>query len=121
MNPVPYFDISRARRRIEGELAGRWERILASGAFVLGPEVREFEAAFRDFLGAAAVVAVANGTDALVVALRALGLEPGDEVIVPAFSFFATAEAVVLAGGTPVFADVDAASSTSTPRTPRPG
>jgi dTDP-4-amino-4,6-dideoxygalactose transaminase len=106
MTTIPYFDLTRARRRIEDELAERWRRILDANAFVLGPEVREFEAAFREFLGAAAVAAVANGTDALVVALRALDVGPGDEVIVPAFSFFATAEAVVLAGATPVFADV---------------
>ena len=105
---VPAFDLHRARRRIERPLAERWERLLESGAFVLGPEVREFEAAWSEYLGAAGAVAVANGTDALVVALKALGLEPGDEVIVPAFSFFATAEAVVWAGGVPVFADVEA-------------
>ena len=110
MTPVPYFDLTRARRRIADELAERWARILDANAFVLGPEVRDFEAAFCEFLGAAAVVGVANGTDALVVALRALGVKPGDEVIVPAFSFFATAEAVVLVGATPVFADVEAAT-----------
>ena len=107
MTRVPYLDLARARRRIEDELRERWAKILDSGAFVLGPEVGEFERAFGGFLGATGVVAVANGTDALVVALRALGLAPGDEVVVPAFSFFATAEAVLLAGGRPVFADID--------------
>ena len=106
MNPVPYLDLTRARRRIEAGLAERWKKILDANAFVLGPEVKEFEAAFAAFLGAARVVGVANGTDALTVALRALDVRPGDEVIVPAFSFFATAEAVVLAGATPVFADI---------------
>jgi dTDP-4-amino-4,6-dideoxygalactose transaminase len=106
MSPIPYLDLSRARRRIDERLATRWRTILDANAFVLGPEVQELERGFRDFLGAAGVVAVANGTDALVLAVRALGLAPGDEVIVPAFSFFATAEAVVLAGGVPVFADV---------------
>ena len=107
MNPVPYLDLSRARRRVESELLARWRRILDGNAFVLGPEVAEFETAWASFLGAAGAVGVANGTDALTVSLRALGVAPGDEVVVPAFSFFATAEAVVLAGGTPVFADVD--------------
>jgi len=107
MNPVPYLDLSRARRRVEPELHVRWQKILDGNAFILGPEVKEFEAAFAAFLGATAAVGVANGTDALTVALRALGVGPGDEVIVPAFSFFATAEAVVLAGGTPVFADIE--------------
>ncbi|HUO86583.1 MAG TPA: DegT/DnrJ/EryC1/StrS family aminotransferase, partial [Thermoanaerobaculia bacterium] len=68
------------------------------------------EAGFASFVGAAGCVAVANGTDALVLALRALDLAPGDEVIVPAFSFFATAEAVSLAGGVPVFADIEPAT-----------
>lgn len=106
MTPIPYLDLTRARRRIDERLAARWRAILDGNAFVLGPEVRELETSFRDLLGATGVVGVANGTDALVLALRALDLAPGDEVIVPAFSFFATAEAVVLAGGVPVFADV---------------
>jgi dTDP-4-amino-4,6-dideoxygalactose transaminase len=110
VTPVPYLDLSRARARIDAELAERWRKILAASAFVLGPEVRELECAFCGYLGARDVVGVANGTDALVVALRTLGLAPGDEVIVPAFSFFATAEAVLLAGGTPVFCDIDPAT-----------
>jgi dTDP-4-amino-4,6-dideoxygalactose transaminase len=107
---VPYLDLSRARRRIAAPLAERWQRILEQSAFVLGPEVRELERGFADFLGVEACAGVANGTDALVLALRALGVGPGDEVIVPAFSFFATAEAVLLAGGVPVFADIEAAT-----------
>jgi len=103
---VPYLDLARARARIADPLHERWRTILDTNAFVLGPEVRELERAFAEYLEAGGVVGVANGTDALVVALRALGLAPGDEVVVPAFSFFATAEAVVLAGGTPVFCDV---------------
>jgi len=104
---VPAFDLVRAYRRIAPELATRWQGILETTSFVLGPAVREFEAAFAAYLGAAGCVGVANGTDALVVALRALDVRPGDEVLVPAFSFFATAEAVVLAGARPIFADVD--------------
>ncbi|MEM7480595.1 MAG: DegT/DnrJ/EryC1/StrS family aminotransferase [Acidobacteriota bacterium] len=104
---VPYFDLARAKQRVAQEVTARWQEVLDSGAFVLGPEVRSFEEAFTQWLGAAGCVGVANGTDALVVALRALGVKPGDEVIVPAFTFFATAEAVSLVGATPVFADVD--------------
>jgi len=104
---VPYFNLSRARDSIAGAVEERWRGVLADTAFVLGPEVRAFENAFASWLGAAGCVGVANGTDALVLALRALDLAPGAEVIVPAFSFFATAECVVLAGGTPVFADVE--------------
>jgi dTDP-4-amino-4,6-dideoxygalactose transaminase len=104
---VPILDLSRVRRRIARDLDERWQRILDQSAFVLGPEVREFETAFAAYLGVEACVGLANGTDALILALRALGLRPGDEVIVPAFSFFATAEAVALLGGKVVFADVD--------------
>jgi len=109
---VPYLDLGRARQRIAAPLEERWRRILAASAFVLGPEVRELEQGFAAWLGAEACAAVANGTDALVLALRALGVGggAGDEVIVPAFSFFATVEAVVLAGGVPVFCDVEAAT-----------
>ena len=110
MNPIPYLDLSRARKAIEAELFERWHQIADANAFILGPEVKQLESAFAAFLGAGAVVGVANGTDARVVALRALGLEPGDEVLVPAFSFFATAEAVVLAGGRPVFCDIEPAT-----------
>ncbi len=107
---VPYLDLSRARRRIAVQLAERWQHILDENAYVLGPEVREFERRFGAFLGVEACIGVGNGTDALVLALRAMGLNPGDQVIVPAFSFFATAEAVLVAGGQPVFADIDPAT-----------
>jgi dTDP-4-amino-4,6-dideoxygalactose transaminase len=104
---VPILDLGRTRRRIAAQLDERWQRILDQSAFVLGPEVKEFESSFATYLDVAACVGLANGTDALLLALRALGLQPGDEVIVPAFSFFATAEAVVLLGGKVVFADVE--------------
>ena len=104
---VPILDLTRVHRRIAPKLEERWRRVFADTSFILGPEVREFEAAFARYLGVKACTGLANGTDALVLALRAVGLRPGDEVIVPAFSFFATAEAVILLGGVPVFADVD--------------
>jgi len=104
---VPILDLPRVHRRIASKLEERWRRVLSESSFILGPEVREFEAAFARYLGVEACTALANGTDALVLALRALGLRPGDEVIVPSFSFFATAEAVLLLDGVPVFADVD--------------
>lgn len=105
--PVPSFDLDRARQRIAGTLDRRLASVLERNAFVGGPEVAELETAFADYLGTAGCVGVANGTDALVVALRALGLQPGDEVIVPAFTFIATGSAVALTGGVPVFTDVD--------------
>ncbi len=107
MSPVSYLDLSRSRDRVLPAVKSRWEQVLAANAFIQGSEVGEFERAFAAYLGAEGVVGVANGTDALVVALRALGLHSGDEVLVPAFSFFATAEAVVWAGGRPIFCDVE--------------
>jgi dTDP-4-amino-4,6-dideoxygalactose transaminase len=104
---VPAFDLRRAVARIADPLAVRWRKIQENTSFVLGPEVKELEEGFARYLGATGAIGCANGTDALVVALRTLGAGPGDEVIVPAFSFFATAEAVVLVGATPVFADID--------------
>src|SRR4051794_7100031 len=90
------------------------ERLLAaiaevvdSGRFILGPRVAEAEQALARGATSTHAVGVANGTDALVIALRALGLEPGEEVVCPAFTFYATAEAIVQAGGVPVFADID--------------
>jgi dTDP-4-amino-4,6-dideoxygalactose transaminase len=104
---VPVFNLQRARERIAEPLAERWHRILEDTAFVGGQEVEEFERAFAGFLGAAGCVGVGNGTDALTLALRALDLGPEDEVLVPAFTFFATWESVVLAGGRPVAVDID--------------
>jgi dTDP-4-amino-4,6-dideoxygalactose transaminase len=91
------------RAEIEPAIA----KVFATGRFILGPEVEAFEAEMGAYLGGAHAVGCANGTDALVLALRALGVGAGDEVIVPAFTFAATAEAVVLAGATPVFADIE--------------
>nr|WP_260216584.1 DegT/DnrJ/EryC1/StrS family aminotransferase [Streptomyces gossypii] len=87
-----------------------------SGKFSHGRKVAEWERALAEYTGARHVVAVNSGTDALVLLLRACGIRPGDEVIVPAFSFVATASSVVLAGGTPVFADIDPVSHTLDPR-----
>lgn len=104
---VPSFDLSTVRQRVEADVLARWQRILSNTSFVLGPEVTEFERDWSSYLGVGGCVGVGNGTDALGLALRALGLSSGDEVIVPAMSFFATAEAVLLAGGIPRFADID--------------
>ena len=107
---IPPFNLTRATARIGEPLTRRWAEQVAAAGFVGGPEVVRFEEAFAAYLGAAGCVGVANGTDALVVALRALDLAPGDEVIVPAFTFVATGSAVALAGGVPVFADVEEAT-----------
>ncbi|MGB6641300.1 MAG: DegT/DnrJ/EryC1/StrS family aminotransferase [Thermoanaerobaculia bacterium] len=103
---IPVFDLGRAKDRIQQTVLERWQSLLDRTSFVGGSEVEEFEKAFSSYLGVKGCVGVANGTDALVIALRALDLQPGDEVIVPAFTFIATAASVVLSGGCPVLADV---------------
>jgi dTDP-3-amino-3,4,6-trideoxy-alpha-D-glucose transaminase len=111
---VPLFATGDALAPLLDEVAVRQRAVLDSGRYILGPEVEAFEREFAAFVGARHCVGVANGTEALTIALRALGVEPGDEVVVPALTFYATAEAVVNAGATPVFCDVDPATLTMT-------
>jgi dTDP-4-amino-4,6-dideoxygalactose transaminase len=89
------------------EAAARVSETIGRGAFILGPEVEAFEQEFAAYLGVGHVVGVANGTDAITIALRALGVRPGDEVVAPSFTFYASVEAVIAAGARPVFCDVD--------------
>ena len=107
---VPVFDLDRALAVIREELDSRWRAILESKQFVGGAEVGEFECAFAGYLGVDDCVGVGNGTDALILALKALGVGPGDEVVVPAFTFAATGATVEWVGATPVFADVEPTS-----------
>ena len=104
---IPLFASRAALEPLLPEIAERQRAVLEGGRYVLGPEVAAFESEFAEFVGTGHCVGLANGTDALEIGLRALGVEPGDEVVVPAFTFFATAEAVVALGATPVFCDVD--------------
>jgi dTDP-4-amino-4,6-dideoxygalactose transaminase len=104
---IPLFDTPALLAPLRAELRGAIDRVLASGRYVLGPEVEAFEHEFATYCGAAHGVGVANGTDAITIALRALGAGPGDEVIVPSFTFYASAEAIPPTGATPVFCDVD--------------
>ena len=112
---VPLFasSLDEYQPRIAEKLA----EVARSGRYILGPEVRAFEEAFADFLGVRHCVGVANGTDALTIALRAVGVRPGDDVVLPSFTFYATAEAVVTAGARPVFCDIDPATFCVTPET----
>src|SRR5829696_2080587 len=104
---------------LRAELRAATERVLESGAFVLGPEVEAFEREFAAWLGTGHVVGVANGTEAITIALRALDVGPGDEVVVPSFTFFASAEAIPPTGARPVFCDVDPDTFCVTPETVR--
>src|SRR4051812_7741997 len=107
---VPLFDTTAALAGLQGEIRAKVAAVLDSGTFILGPEVRAFEAEFAAYVGARHAIGVANGTDALVLALRALGVGPGDEVVVPSFTFYASVEAIPLTGARPVFCDVDPAT-----------
>jgi dTDP-4-amino-4,6-dideoxygalactose transaminase len=102
---APLLDLSAQYRQLRGEIDMAIQRVLASGNFIDGAENKLLERELADYLGVADVVNVNSGTDALLLSLKALGIGAGDEVIVPSFTFFATAEAVCLAGAQPHFAD----------------
>ncbi|HWF72603.1 MAG TPA: DegT/DnrJ/EryC1/StrS family aminotransferase [Solirubrobacteraceae bacterium] len=114
---IPLFDIKTPLQPFQERLAAAATATLAGGTFILGPEVEAFEREFAEYLGARHVVGVANGTDAITIALRAMGVGPGDEVIVPAFTFYASAEAIPPTGARPVFCDVDPETMMVTPET----
>lgn len=117
--PVPLFDTSTPLEPLRQELQDRVAAVIDDGRYILGPDVQAFEREFADYLGVEHVVGVANGTDALTIALRAAGVGSGDEVVVPSLSFYASAEAIPPAGATPVFCDVDADSRNVTVETVR--
>jgi dTDP-4-amino-4,6-dideoxygalactose transaminase len=104
---VPFMELKTEHEALRGDLRRAWDEALDNAAFIGGASVERFEAAFAKFCEAQHAIGVANGTDAIVLALKAVGVRPGDEVIVPANSFVATAEAIVHAGATPIFVDVD--------------
>ncbi len=105
---VPLVDVRAQYAPLLGELRERLDEVLDAGRFILGPNVEAFEREAAAYLGLAEAVGVGNGTDALVLVLDALGVGAGDEVICPAFTFYATASPVARRGATPVFCDVDA-------------
>jgi len=108
--PIPFIDLAAQRRRLGPAVDAAIARVLGHCQFILGPEVRAFEAELAAFCGAKHAVTCASGTDALVLGLRARGIGPGDAVLCPSFTFCATAEVAALVGATPVFVDVDAAT-----------
>jgi dTDP-3-amino-3,4,6-trideoxy-alpha-D-glucose transaminase len=105
--PVPLFDTTTTLEPLGGQIDAAIADVVATRRFILGPQVAAFEREFAAYCGAAHAVGVANGTDALTIALRAMGVGPGDDVIVPSFTFYATAEAVPATGARPVFCDVE--------------
>ena len=104
---VPFLDLKSQHRSLREDLWRVWDEVLDSAGFIGGSPVEQFEKAFAAFCETKHAVGVGNGTDALLLALKALGIGRGDEVIVPANSFVATAAGVVHAGATPVFVDID--------------
>ena len=110
MRPIPLVDVKAQYAPFLPRIREAIDGVLESGEFILGPNVAAFEREAAEYLGVRDSVGVANGTDALVLVLDALGVGRGDEVICPAFTFYATAEAIARRGATPVFADVDAST-----------
>jgi dTDP-3-amino-3,4,6-trideoxy-alpha-D-glucose transaminase len=104
---VALFDTSTPMIALRGELRAAVARVLDSERYILGPEVSAFEREFAEYCGARQAIGVANGTEAITIALRAMGVRPGDEVVVPSFTFYASAEAIPPTGATPVFCDID--------------
>lgn len=112
---VPFVDLRSQYRAIEGEIKAAIAEVLEGMELMLGPNVRAFEAEFAAYCRARFAIGVANGTDALQLALRACGVAPGDEVITVSHSFFATAEAIMQVGAVPVYVDIDPTTYTMDP------
>jgi dTDP-4-amino-4,6-dideoxygalactose transaminase len=117
--PIPLFDAESMIGPLRAEIRARLEEVIERGTFILGPELSSFERELAAYLGVRHAVGVANGTEAITIALRALGVRPGDEVVVPSFTFYASVEAVVAAGAEPVFYDVDFETRNATAETVR--
>lgn len=117
---IPLFAREESLDSVKHEILQRVGNVVKSGRYILGEDVSAFEEEFAEYLGRDYCVGVASGTDALMIGLMALGVKPGDEVIVPSITFFATAEAVAAIGARPVFADVEPGTWTLSSRTVSP-
>jgi dTDP-3-amino-3,4,6-trideoxy-alpha-D-glucose transaminase len=116
---VPLFDASAPLRPLREQLREAIARVLDHERYILGPEVSAFERELAAYCGADHAVGVANGTDAITIALRAMGVGPGDEVVVPSFTFYASVEAIAPTGARPMFCDIDARTYCVTAETVR--
>ena len=117
--PVPLFDTETPLEPLRARVHERVSAVLDAGRYILGPEVEAFESELARYLGTKHAIGVANGTEAITIALRALGVGEGDEVIVPSFTFYASAEAIPATGARPVFCDIDPVTFCATPDTVR--
>ena len=107
---MQFRDLHKQYEAMQAEMDEALLGVARSGAYIMGPQVAELEQQLADYVGVKHCITCANGTDALTLALMALGIGPGDAVFVPDFTFFATAEAVAMVGATPIFVDVDKAN-----------
>jgi len=104
---IPFIDLKTQYRALQSSIQARIDAVLEHGQYILGPEVRELEERLQIYTGAKHCITVASGTEALLISLMALGIQPGDEVITTPFTFVATAEVIVLLGAIPVFVDIE--------------
>ncbi|MGD9685454.1 MAG: DegT/DnrJ/EryC1/StrS family aminotransferase [Desulfobacter sp.] len=107
MPSIPFIDLARQQERIKPDLDRRIQAVLKHGQYIMGPEIKELEERLADYCGVRHSIALSSGTDALLVAMMALGIGPGDEVITSPFTFIATGEMIALLGATPVFVDIE--------------
>ncbi len=106
-SPIPFIDLKTQYRALEDSIKARMHKVLEHGQYIMGPEVRELEQKLEAYTGAKHCITVASGTEALLISLMAMGIQPGDEVITTPFTFVATAEVIVLLGAKPVFVDIE--------------
>lgn len=104
---IPFIDLKAQHQALKLQIQERMNRVLEHGQYIMGPEVKELEEKLADYTGAKHCITVASGTEALLISLMALGIEPGDEIITTPFTFVATVEVIVLLGATPVFVDIE--------------
>ncbi len=104
---IPIIDLVRQHKPIMDELVDAFKKVVESGQFILGYELEQFEKEAANYLGSKYALGVGNGTDALILALRAIDVQKGDEVITTPFTFFATAETIAILGAKPVFVDIE--------------